>query len=179
MGEPGVAVVFFGEGATGEGVFHESMNMAALWQLPVLFVCENNQYAMSSAHRDFSPVAEVATRAAAYDMAVDQIDGNDVVAVCQTVANRRAAITESPEPVLIELETYRLSGHSRGDQRVYRSRDEEADAWQGDPLVRARTQLTAAAVWGDAEEAALAAEIAERLVQVEAVAREAVGAGEG
>jgi TPP-dependent pyruvate/acetoin dehydrogenase alpha subunit len=161
MEEPGVALVFFGDGGTGEGIFHESLNMAALWKLPVFFICENNQYAMSSAHRDFSPVESVTKRAGAYGIHAESIDGNDVEAVYESACEHRKRMVADPAPVLLELMTYRISGHSRGDQCVYRTREEEAAARQLDPLERTRARLG----WDDERqtehEVAIDAEIAE------------------
>ncbi len=170
--EPGVAVVFFGDGAIGEGIFHESLNMAAIWKVPVLFVCENNQYAMSTAFRKISPVAHVVDRASAYNMEAHRVDGNDVEAVHELVAEIRGGIAEQPHAVLLELDTYRVSGHSRGDPCVYRSREEEAHWLALDPLARCRRRLEEEVAWDDAREAALREEIGSRLKAAEAFARE-------
>jgi TPP-dependent pyruvate/acetoin dehydrogenase alpha subunit len=147
--EPGLGVVFFGEGATGEGIFHESLNMAAIWSLPVLFVCENNQYAMSTAHQDISPVPNASDRAAAYAMTAEITDGNDVAAVYEATSRLRKQLIAGDGPAFLELQTYRVSGHSRGDQCQYRSREEEAE-WQGrDPVDRARAQLLGSGIWSN------------------------------
>ena len=170
-GEPGIAVPFFSDGAVGQGLFHESLNMAAIWHLPVLFVCENNLYAMSSAHRDFSPVADIAERAKAYAMEAHMVDGNDVAAVHEVTARCRAAMTRDPHPVLLELKTFRVSGHSRGDACLYRTREEEADWRLRDPLERARTALRAAGGWDEAAEAELQADVARELATAAAFAK--------
>jgi acetoin:2,6-dichlorophenolindophenol oxidoreductase subunit alpha len=167
MDEPGVALVFFGDGGTGEGIFHESLNMAALWKLPVFFICENNQYAMSSAHRDFSPVDSVTQRAAAYGIHAESIDGNDVEAVYASVCEHRKRMVADSAPVLLELMTYRISGHSRGDQCVYRSREEEAEARQLDPLERTRARLG----WDHERQAEHEAAIDAEIADIEARAR--------
>lgn len=169
--QPGVAVPFFGDGACGEGILHESLNLAALWHLPVLFVCENNQYAMSSAHRTFSPVPNVADRAAAYGMRSLIADGNDMAAVYAAAAEARAYAVATPAPILLELKTFRVSGHSRGDQCLYRSRAEEAEWRARDPLALARAHLTAHAGWDDARQAALDAEVTAAVDAVERTAR--------
>lgn len=169
--EPGVAVVFFGDGALGQGVWHESANMAALWGLPVLYVCENNQYAMSSPYRHFSPVADAAERAKAFGMCSRIADGNDVAAVQAAAAECRALAEHTPQPVFLELKTYRQSGHSRGDQCLYRSREEEAE-WQArDPLERARAQLAADSSWTPADDAVLAQDVQAEVARAEAFAR--------
>ena len=169
--EPGVSVAFFSDGALGQGVLHESLNMAALWKLPVLFVCENNLYAMSSAHRLFSPVPHVADRAKAYAMANTIIEGNDVAAVYEGIAACRADMVKTPRPWLVELKTYRVSGHSRGDPCAYRSKDEEALWRQRDPLAWARRTLEAAGAWDAAAETALTAETAAAVAAAEQFAR--------
>lgn len=172
--EPGVAVVFFGDGAIGEGVFHESLNMAAIWKLRVFFVCENNQYAMSTAYRDVSTVENAAQRAQAYGMASEIIDGNDLVAVYEAATHWRQTITDDPQPVFLELKTYRVSGHSRGDACIYRTREEEADWATRDPIDRVRQLLTEQHGWSDTDESQLEEEIEQQLADAEAFAREPV-----
>lgn len=168
---PAAAVVFFGDGAVGEGVFHESLNMAAIWKLPVIFACENNLYAMSSPHQEFSPVGDIADRAAAYGIAGVLVDGNDVRQVHRETAAWRTRIAEEPQPVLIELKTYRHCGHSRSDQREYRSRDEEAQWRTWDPLPRAARQLRGADRWSDADQDALDSDLRAVIAAAEQTAR--------
>ena len=136
-----VTVCFFGDGASNQGVFHESLNIAALWKLPVLYVVENNGYAMSTATARGLANTRVADRAAAYGIPGDRVDGNDFFAVRDRVASLIADIRAGNGPALLECVTYRLSGHSRGDPRVYRTRDEEAEAWKNDPIPRMETAL--------------------------------------
>ena len=169
--QPGVAVVFFGEGAIGEGIFHESLNMAAIWKLPVLFVCENNQYAMSTSHSDISPVRNAAERAAAYAMTARIVDGNDVAAAYETTAEARSATAAGEGPVFIELQTYRISGHSRGDECPYRSREEEVQWAERDPIVQLRKRLTDAGLWTDAADTALETQLTAELAEAEEIAR--------
>jgi TPP-dependent pyruvate/acetoin dehydrogenase alpha subunit len=131
-----VAVCFFGDGATNEGAFHEAMNFAAVQQLPVVFVCENNLYGASTPYRTVSRLADVADRAKAYGMRGEVVDGMDVLAVLKAGA---AAIAESRQghgPVLLECKTYRFVGHSRSDVNGYRTRDEEAQWRQRDPITQ-------------------------------------------
>ncbi|MCH2176979.1 MAG: thiamine pyrophosphate-dependent dehydrogenase E1 component subunit alpha [Lentisphaeria bacterium] len=127
--EPGVGVVYFGDGAVGEGAFHETLNMAQIFQLPALFVCENNLYAMSTAHEHISPVPNVADRAKAYNMKNKILNGNDVEEIACEVKKIHKDITSGGGPWLIELKTFRVSGHSRGDRCEYRTREEEVQ-WQ-------------------------------------------------
>lgn len=136
-----VVVIFFGDGAANQGTFHESLNLAALWRLPAVYVCENNLYAMSTPVREACAVEHIADRAAAYGMPGVQVDGMDVLAVAVAVraAVERARVGRGPS--LIECKTYRFLGHSKSDQRVYRDREEEA-AWRArDPLTRFRASL--------------------------------------
>lgn len=136
-----VVLCFFGDGATNQGVFHESLNMAAIWKLPVVYLCENNLYAMSTPIEKAACVPNLALRAAGYGMPGEVVDGNDVLAVQKAVgaACRRARRGEGP--TLIECKTYRLLGHSRGDPRRYRTVREET-AWRAkDPILLFRDWL--------------------------------------
>lgn len=129
-----VVACFFGDGAASQGTFHESLNMAGLWRLPVVYICENNRYAMSSPVSQTVPIPDIAARAAGYGFPGVVVDGNDLLAVRDAVreAVRRARALEGP--TLIECKTYRLSGHSRGDPRRYRTAEEE-NAWKRrDPI---------------------------------------------
>lgn len=136
-----VVLCFFGEGAANQGVFHETLNLAALWRLPVVFLCENNGYAMSTPAVKGLANPCVADRAAAYRMRGDRVDGNDPVAVWEKTSAAVAWARAGKGPVLLEALTYRLSGHSRGDPRVYRSREEESAARADDPLTRFRALI--------------------------------------
>jgi acetoin:2,6-dichlorophenolindophenol oxidoreductase subunit alpha len=142
-----VVVAFFGDGATNIGAFHEALNLAAVWSLPVLFVCENNRY------MEYTPIGSVtsvehpaADRAAGHDLPAELIDGNDVVVVHDAVARAAARARAGDGPTVIEAETYRHFGHSRTDPGKYRPQ-EEVDAWLArDPLIVARERLVAAGV---------------------------------
>jgi pyruvate dehydrogenase E1 component alpha subunit len=127
------SVVFFGEGAMAEGEFHESANLAALWELPVLFVCENNRYAMGTALDRTESETNLAVKAASYEMPAWTVDGMDVLAVHD--ATRRAlAVVRSGSPVFLEAQTYRFRPHSMFDPERYRERD-EVRAWRDrDPI---------------------------------------------
>ncbi|MBC8129866.1 MAG: thiamine pyrophosphate-dependent dehydrogenase E1 component subunit alpha, partial [Rhizobiaceae bacterium] len=129
-----VAVSFFGDGANNEGAFHEALNMAAIWKLPVVFVCENNNYGMSTSTERSTAVKDIATRAAAYAMPGVVVDGNSFadVAAASFEAVERARRGEGP--TLIEAKTYRIRGHSRSDRNRYRTK-EEIEHWQTrDPI---------------------------------------------
>ena len=129
-----VTACFFGDGAVSTGIFHESMNMAKVWNLPVLFVCENNLYAMSvSTHRAHG-LEDLATRAKGYEMRSDIVDGQDVVAVYEAVLRHADEARQGNGPTFIECKTYRYGGHSRSDARKYRTRDEERKWRDRDPI---------------------------------------------
>lgn len=119
----------FGEGAMAEGEFHESMNLAALWELPVLFVCENNLYAMGTALTLSESVVDLTRKAAAYDVATATVDGMDVIAVADATRNACEAIRETGMPFFLECRTYRFRPHSMFDPELYRSK-QEVEGWK-------------------------------------------------
>jgi pyruvate dehydrogenase E1 component alpha subunit len=122
-----VAVTFFGDGATGAGIIHEAINLAAVLSLPVVFVCENNQYAVSTSVKYSLPVPGVADRALAYGIPAHVVDGNDVLAVYEVVKQAVERARNGEGPSLIEGKTYRWEGHYKGDPEVYRSQAEVAE----------------------------------------------------
>ncbi len=140
--KPAVTVCFFGDGAVGQGNFHESLNLAALWKLPVVFVCENNHYAMTTPFSQGSPVRRVSDRAQAYGIRGKTIDGNDVLTVYAEVKQAAEAARRGEGPALIECLTYRVSGHYAVDPRPYQPKEEIA-YWQehSDPIKRLKTFL--------------------------------------
>jgi len=150
-----VCVVFFGDGATNEGAFHEALNMASIWKLPIVFVCENNKYAMSMDIALSMAVRDVAERASAYAMPGVTVDGNDLAAVA---AAARAAIERARSgagPSLVECKTYRIRGHSKSDRNLYRTK-EEIEAWRElDPIGRLQSELLASGRFTEAELAAI------------------------
>ena len=142
-GENIVTACFFGEGAVAEGEFHESLNLAALWGLPVLFVCENNLYAMGTALALSESETDIQRKAACYRIASEAVDGMDVVAV--EAAARRAvhAVRETGKPYFLECRTYRLRAHSMFDAQLYRDKA-EVETWRKkDPIVRFQGWLEA------------------------------------
>jgi pyruvate dehydrogenase E1 component alpha subunit len=120
---------FFGEGAVAEGAFHEAMNLAALWQLPVLFCCENNLYAMGTALARSESQVKLCVKAASYNMATVQVDGMDVVAVFEAVQAAAQKVRQGDGPVFVELLTYRFRAHSMFDPDLYRDK-KEVEAWK-------------------------------------------------
>ncbi|HSV74647.1 MAG TPA: thiamine pyrophosphate-dependent dehydrogenase E1 component subunit alpha [Chthonomonadales bacterium] len=143
-GSDQVSVSFFGEGATNEGDWHEAMNMAAVWKLPVLFVCENNLYGASTRFEHAFSVPNIAGRASAYGMPGSEVYGNDVEAVRAAALDAVARARSGGGPSLIECRTYRLCGHSRSDACAYRPDEEEADWRRRDPLPGTAARLRAA-----------------------------------
>ena len=140
-----LVLTIFGDGATNEGIFHESLNMAAIWNLPILYLCENNQYGMSANVAVVSAKTPFKHRAAAYDIPGYYIDGNDVLAVYEYIINAAEHIRSGKGPVFIEAQTYRYFGHSKSDRNLYRTK-EEIDYWKSveDPILRFQKLLLTA-----------------------------------
>jgi len=140
-GETRISVVFFGDGATGAGVFHETVNIAVLWKLPLLFVCENNGYAEFTSREEHSNVKRVSAFAAPYGMPASTIDGNDLPAVHAAAGEAIAALRRGSGPYLLECMTYRMAGHFVGDAQHYRSKDELAAIKEKCPIERLKRHL--------------------------------------
>lgn len=137
-----IVVCFFGDGAINEGSFHESVNLASIWKLPVLFLCENNQYAMSMSSRRSVNIDDLSIRASAYGIPGKTIDGNDVLEVYRAVREAKAYV-KANGPMLLVANTYRYKGHSKSDANKYRSK-EEIEEWKArDPIPRLRAWLEA------------------------------------
>jgi pyruvate dehydrogenase E1 component alpha subunit len=168
QGRNRVTCCFFGEGAAAEGEFHESMNLAALWKLPVLFVCENNGYAMGTALERSESEIDITRHAESYRVPAEAVDGMDVVAV-ESVARRAAeSVREGEGPYLIEAKTYRFRAHSMFDAELYRDKAEVEEWKKRGPVVRFSRWLLDSGTLHEADIAALEAE-ADRVV-AEAVA---------
>lgn len=140
-GSDQVAVAFFGEGASNQGSFHEAMNLAAAWNLPLLFVCENNLYAEMTPFSASSRQVDVARRAEGYGIPGEVVDGNDVLAVYAAAEAAVARARSGAGPTLLELKTYRYGGHFQGDPCHYRTREEEAEWRARDPLIRLHAHI--------------------------------------
>ncbi|HVZ64588.1 MAG TPA: thiamine pyrophosphate-dependent dehydrogenase E1 component subunit alpha [Lacunisphaera sp.] len=154
-----VAACFFGDGAVAEGAFHEGVNMAAIWNLPVIFVCENNLYGASTHIQKVMKNPRVSDRAASYGFRGETVDGNDVLAVFEAAVRAAEECRAGTGPVLLELLTYRRTGHSRRDPCHYQDKDERQNWFARDPIERFAERLLAR---GDITPAALAA-IQERI----------------
>jgi len=130
-----VTLCFFGDGASNNGTFHESLNMAGTWKLPVVYVCENNLYGMSVSVERACAVEDIAVRGASYDMPGVTIDGQDVLTVKRAVEEAVARARDGKGPTLVECKTYRYRGHSRSDPRKYRTKEEEQYWHDRDPIL--------------------------------------------
>ena len=160
-GSKDVAVCFFGDGASNQGTTQESLNFASAWKLPLIFVNENNGYAISLAQRKAMAITDIADRAAAYDMPGVVVDGNDVLAVYEAALQAVDRARNGLGPSLIECKTYRWRGHFEGDACVYRSEEELAEWKAKDPIPRFARQLVEAEVATQEELDAITSEVAE------------------
>ena len=176
QGNDRVAVPFFGDGASNEGAFHESINLAAVWKLPVVFLCENNQYAVTSSFKDMVAVENIADRAAAYNIPGVLVDGQDVIAMYEAVTVAVARARSGQGPSLVEGRTYRYHDHSLGLNRIVRDpyrEDEEVEHWkQRDPIIIHRELLLAQSIATQAELDEMEGEIAAQIDEATEFARE-------
>lgn len=153
-----VTVCFFGEGAVAEGEFHESLNLAALWQLPVLFVCENNLYAMGTALCLTEAFTEIARKGDSYNVLNAAVDGMDVLAVSEA-AEKAVATARKGLPYLLECRTYRFRPHSMFDAELYRSKEEVAEWRKRDPITQFFARMKTAEILDDADYQAIESEV--------------------
>ncbi|MDR0584728.1 MAG: thiamine pyrophosphate-dependent dehydrogenase E1 component subunit alpha [Treponema sp.] len=136
-----ITVAFFGDGASNQGTFHEALNLASVWKLPVVYVCENNGFGISTPVSQSTSVKDIASRAASYDMPGYVVDGNDVTAVLETFSKCKERAKKGEGPSLIEAKTYRWKGHWTGDPEVYRTREEVAAWMEKCPIKRFKAYL--------------------------------------
>ncbi|MHB8078220.1 MAG: pyruvate dehydrogenase (acetyl-transferring) E1 component subunit alpha [Candidatus Krumholzibacteriia bacterium] len=163
-GESAAVVTFLGDGGTSEGDFHEALNFAAVWQVPVVFVCQNNQWAISVPRGRQTHARTIAQKAIAYDLPGVQVDGNDVLAMYAAVKEALDRARAGGGPTLIEAVTYRLMMHTTADDPTrYREDVEVQTWWQRDPLVRFRRYLEAKGLWNDDRQALLETEIRQEI----------------
>ena len=167
-----VAVCFHGEGSTNEGDWHEALNLASVWQLPVIFLCENNLYGVTTRIDAVTRVPEIASRAVAYGLPGVAIYGNDPLAVYETVRDAAARAREGGGPTLIECKTYRQGGHKRDDPGTYRPQEEVALWLSRDPVVRFGERLLEAQVLSQEELDAVRQAVQAELDEAERFARE-------
>jgi len=159
-----VVLCFFGDGAINEGVFHESVNLAAVWNLPIVYICENNQYGMSMSVKRSTSVADIAERAKSYGIPGKNVDGMDVFAVYDAV-KEAIEIAKNKGPVLLVAKTYRYMGHSKSDANKYRTKEEIAEWREKDPIPRLRGYMLAGGLFTE-----------EDLVRIEARAKDDIEA---
>jgi pyruvate dehydrogenase E1 component alpha subunit len=169
-GDPRVTACFFGDGAVAEGEFHETMNLAALWQLPVLFCCENNLYAMGTSLRRSVSETDLALKAASYEMPAWPVDGMDVAAVASAATRAAEAVRSGGGPHFLELRTYRFRAHSMYDPDLYREKA-EIEGWRHrDPIPALITRLEEEGVLQAGDLDGMEAAIADELADAEAEA---------
>lgn len=144
-----VTLCFFGEAAVNQGIFHESLNMAQLWKLPVIYICENNQYGMGTSQKRAMSIASIAKKGEAYDMANEFVDGMDVMAVRDATLRAIERARKESLPTLLEIRAYRFMGHSMSDPGNYRTRDEILKYQERDPIVLFKDSLKEAKVLSD------------------------------
>ncbi|MHB8872845.1 MAG: pyruvate dehydrogenase (acetyl-transferring) E1 component subunit alpha [Myxococcaceae bacterium] len=172
LGRRRLTACLFGDGAVDEGEFHESMNLAALWNLPVLFLCENNLYAMGTALVRHEAQVDLALKARSYDLTAEAVDGMDVLAVAAAVNRAAASVRRGDGPMFLELRTYRFRAHSMFDPQLYRTKEEVARWMERDPITHFTRRLQGAGLLrpGDLEalEARVEAEVADAVAFAEA-----------
>jgi len=171
-GEERVAVPFMGDGATNTGNFHESLNMASIWNLPVVFVVENNKYAVSTHVQKVVRVEDLSTRAASYGMPGVRVDGFDVLAVYEAAMEALARARRGEGPTLLVTECYRIEGHYAGEPEVYRSRAEVDEQRKKDPILRLRASLLERRLASDAQLSDMDAASRQEMVDAVAFARQ-------
>lgn len=158
-----VCVCFFGDGSTNQGTFHESLNMASIWKLPIIFVCENNHYGISMSQDRHQAIKDVADRGAAYNIPGIAVDGNDPLAVYEAAAEAVARARAGKGPTLLECKTYRQRGHFEGDPATYKPKEEQASWMEKDPLPRFAAFLVDNGVCSADEVAAIDAQVAKEV----------------
>jgi pyruvate dehydrogenase E1 component alpha subunit len=170
LGHERVTACFFGDGAVAEGEFHESLNLAALWNLPVLFLCENNLYAMGTPIEQELARTDISKRAESYGLRAERVDGMDVLAVEAAARRSAEAVRSGGGPCLLELRTYRFRAHSMADPDLYRTKD-EVEGWkERDPIALFTTRLRSAGLLDDDDLARLEADVGAELDEAVAFA---------
>ena len=147
--EPGVVLCFFGDGAIHQGSFHESLNLAKILKLPVIYICENNQYGMGTAFTRVSAVGDLSVRGTSYNIPGKQVDGMDVLEVYDSIREAVAVVRETSEPLLFEIKTYRYRGHSMSDPAKYRTKEELDGYKEQDPITILKNKLLAEQVFDE------------------------------
>jgi TPP-dependent pyruvate/acetoin dehydrogenase alpha subunit len=164
-GRPQVTACFFGEGAVAEGEFHESMNLAALWKLPVLFCCENNLYAMGTALKRSESETDLCLKASAFELPAWPVDGMDVLAVEEATKRAAVAVRAGGGPHFLEYRTYRFRAHSMYDPELYRDKQEVEEWKKRDPIPILIERMKEQSLWSDQEWAKIEEEVAREIAQ--------------
>lgn len=141
LGKDNVTITFFGDGASNQGTFHESLNLASVWKLPIIFMCENNEFGMTVPQKQSTSVKDISVRAVGYDMPGVTVDGNDVYAVYEATKKAIEHAKAGNGPTLIEAKTYRWRGHWTGDPEVYRTKDEVSEWIAKCPIERMKAKM--------------------------------------
>jgi pyruvate dehydrogenase E1 component alpha subunit len=160
-GSKQVTLCFFGEAAVNQGIFHESLNMAQLWKLPCIYICENNQYGMGTSQKRAMSISSIAKKGDAYGIANEFVDGMDVMAVREATQRAIDRARNESLPTLLEIRAYRFMGHSMSDPGNYRTRDEIAKYQTRDPIVLFKDSLEEAGVFGEKDFQAIEKEAVE------------------
>ncbi len=147
--QQGVVLCFFGDGAIHQGSFHETLNMASVWNLPVIYICENNMFGMGTDYRRVSAVTDFSQLAVSYGIWGEQVDGMDVLEVYERVKMNADSAREDSKPRLLEIKTYRYLGHSMSDPATYRTKDDVAEYKKQDPIIILRDRMTEAGLIAD------------------------------
>src|SRR3954466_14232234 len=158
-----VVVSFFGDGATNEGAFHEAVNLAAIWKLPVVFICENNKYGMSFSTEKSFAIENISERGAAYGIPGVTVDGNDVEAVYDAVQAAVDRARAGEGPTLVENVTYRWKGHSKSDKNLYRTKEEISEWRDKDPIIRFEHRVRELGLLSEEDIAAVRAQAMEEM----------------
>jgi len=171
-GTKNVSVSFFGDGASNQGTFHESLNLASVWKLPVVFICENNGFAITVPVTQSTSVEDISVRAVGYGMPGVSVDGNDVIAICGAVDEAVARARSGGGPSLIECKTYRLKGHWIGDPEVYRTKEDIAKWADKCPIKRLHDYLISNGMVTSDDLDAIETGVAEAIAEAVSFARE-------
>jgi len=153
--EDGVVLCFFGDGAIHQGAFHESLNLAKIWELPIIYICENNQYGMGTDFRRVSSVEDFSIMGASYGITGKQINGMNVMTVYDEIADAVKLVRKKNEPLFFEIKTYRYRGHSMSDPAKYRTKDEVSEYKNRDPILILKEAMIAESLLGEKEYEAL------------------------
>jgi pyruvate dehydrogenase E1 component alpha subunit len=168
-----VAVCFFGDGAANRGPFHENINIGAVWKLPVVYVCENNQYAQWTPQSEVTLVTDIASMSSAYGIPGVQVDGMDILAVHEAAGEAIARARRGEGPTLLECKTYRFHGHNFGDPQLYRTREEIAEwAERRDPIRRLAQYMRDEGLLTEAQDQAIQKRVAEEVQEAVRFAEE-------